>query len=192
MALADTELGPCRLVWGAGPDVGAAAQSPLGDDIGYTLGGTTLMIKTSSAEKKVDQLGTTIIDRVITGLPTVSVETALAEITPRQVARVFLGLTDAELTSLMTTNNNGFKVGLSQFMGKSMITNAKRLILKPIIAGVVTANEDDWISLPKAYPEMDMALLFNPETQRSFKVTFYGFPDENDSFNVVQFGRVTS
>lgn len=168
MSLADTELGPARIEWG-------------GVDRGYTMESVTLTLTKSSAEKRVTQLGVTVIDRVSNGVSAAQVEVMFAEVTPANIAT----------WAIETAVLGGVKVS-GDDVGRSLLANAALLIIKPIVNGVPTANQDEWIQCPKASPEVDFSLGYDHETQRSIKVIFYLFPDEGDSFTLVEFGETAT
>lgn len=69
------------------------------------------------------------------------------------------------------------KLVISSPVGKSMRTNAKRLIIKPIIDGVATTDQTLWIVFDLAFPVAAFEVPFDLENQKVTKVTFKIFHD---------------
>lgn len=179
MALADTELGPCYVYAGV-----SATDGSGGTSLGYTFGPVNLMLKSSSAEKKVTQLGVTIIDRVRNGIASAQIDLAFAEITPTKLAQIWMNVVAPSLT------NAAYAV--APRVGVSMLGEALTLCLRPIINGVETTTKDEWIICDKAAMEADFSLVYDESTQRSAKALIHLFPDESNSFRVVRFGDTSA
>jgi len=153
------DLGPCNLEYD-------------GDDMGDNQS-VNFRYSEDAAEHKTAQYGTNAKDRIFTGTRC-EVETILSETTLAIFAAIMPnGTVDGD--QLMVANG----------VGQSMRENAAKLVLKPIINGVETVDETKWITIFKAAAVIDWDVVFDAETDRGYRVTFYAFPcvaaDELDS-----------
>ena len=152
------ELGPVGAYFGtAGAEV----------DLGKTLGGATIRIVDDSVDLKSDQYGTGVEDSIITGT-NVEVELALAEITFDELIIV---LSQAKFGTLLTGGITG-----ESNVGTAMLANAKSLVLKKFVSGVVSTSAVNHITFPAAYPVGDVELVYDVDNQRVLKVMFKCFP----------------
>jgi len=149
------DLGPCGVIWN-------------NEDLGATFGDVVLRSEVLGQDVKEDQNGETPVDRVLTGR-NVSVEvpfTRLGFDTLKTIIAESVGGTD-------NVEVNNLVVGHTQY------ADAKELILKPIVDGAVSTDEDSWIHLFKTVPEENLEITFNNSAQRVFKVTFKVFPSQD-------------
>jgi len=61
-------------------------------------------------------------------------------------------------------------------LGTSHRDHAKRLIIKPYVDGVPSVDEEDWITAPVCFPQVNMEWHFNATDQRILTATFHSFP----------------
>ena len=151
------QLGPCKIEYD-------------GADIGTTEGGVTIKMAEDSAELKTDQNGTQPIDVVITGVAA-TIECNLADITLDQFAF-------AHKTNVITDGDKK-KVLIIPNVGTSLRDNAKKLVVKPYVDGVVSTNPNDWYTFNKAGIKAEEEVAFDSSTQRVLKLTFMAFADDN-------------
>jgi len=62
-------------------------------------------------------------------------------------------------------------------VGISARDNAKELIIKPILADVVSVDETEWIRVPLAYPSPELDFSFDYDNQKGYAVNFKCFND---------------
>jgi hypothetical protein len=67
-----------------------------------------------------------------------------------------------------------------------LVANSDVLIVKPYAQGVVTTDQNKWITLHKAGFKATAALTFNATDQRTIAFTATGYPD--DDGNILTFG----
>ena len=147
------ELGPCQILYD-------------NVDIGATEGGVTIKMAESSADLKTDQSGSEPIDTVGTGVAAV-IECSLASIDLTNFAF-------AHKTTVVTDGNKQ-KVVIIPNVGMSLRDNAKKLIVKPYVGGIVTTDANKWFTFPVAGIRADEELTYDVDTQRTIKVTFIAF-----------------
>ena len=150
-------LGPCTVTFNA-------------VDVGKTEGSVQFSHQTSQMEIHNDQAGETPVDRVEMG-GQLSVVVPLTQASYAQLEAVIQGAVGVH-------NSSGDKTDVSNVPGKSHYASAQKLILKAIKAGVASADTDDWLTIPKAFPSASPELSFGNDGQRIFNVTFFGYPDE--------------
>jgi hypothetical protein len=151
------QLGPCQIYYD-------------GADIGATEGGVTIKLAEDSADLKSDQTGTQPVDVVITGV-SATIECSLAEVTLDKFAF-------AHKTTVITDGAKQ-KVLILPNVGTSLRDNAKVLVVKPYIDGVVSADPNTWYTFNKAGIKAEEEVSFDASTQRVLKLTFMAFADDN-------------
>lgn len=159
MASPILDLGPCALIYNT-------------SDLGDTFGDVIVRNAQQSRPILSNQRGITPIDQVIVGSET-SVECALTRTAIADLAAVIPGAEASGSTLLKITDPSGIH----------MYDNSAELILKPIVDGTATADTNKWFHFPKSYPLMDLELMYNHEAQRSWKVVFNVFPDNDGGAN---------
>lgn len=146
-------LGPCQVLYG-------------GTDLGQTKGGVTFRYTEESKPINEDQKGVTNVDEIKVGASACEVEVNLTRSSLAQLAQIIGG-----------SSYSGNKLNVTNQVGVSMYDNANALVLKPIVNNVASTNENDWLNIPKAYPKVDLEIVFDAENQRVYKVMFKGFPN---------------
>jgi hypothetical protein len=146
------DLGPCSITYNS-------------VDLGSTLGGAKFRYTEESRPVNEDQKGVTNVDEIKVGA-SCEAEVVLTRSTLAQLSKVIGGNTYV-----------GGVLSVSNPINVSMYDNAKVLILKPIIAGVPSTTPGTWLTISKAYPKVDLEILYNNEGQRVYKVIFKAFPD---------------
>jgi hypothetical protein len=161
--IANLELGPCQVWYGA-----AGAEA----DQGYSMGGVTLNIPMQTADLKADQLGDAPVNQVIIGQGPVEVEVPLAELTFANIVAAVPGA--ALITDGATPTKT--RVQFVAPIGTDLVSLGKSLILKKIVAGVVSTDEDDWLTVPLAAPVTEVNQKYDASSQRVLTAKFRGFP----------------
>ena len=146
------DLGPCGVLFNS-------------NDLGSTLGGVSFRYTEESRPVHEDQKGVTEVDGIKVGAS----------------CEVELSLTRSSLALLSIiiggSSYTGNVLNVRNEVGRSMYDNAAALVLKPIVNGVVSTSVSTWLTIPKAYPKVDLEVAYNNEGQRVYKVMFKGFPD---------------
>lgn len=148
------ELSPCRMTYG-----------------GVDLGGTdkvSLKIEESLAELKADQLGTTPIDKKVSGLK-ITIETSLVETQYKNNWKVLFAA-----HKLVTQGGNTAFYFDSQ-VGQSMADLSQVLILHPLSKVDADLSGDVYVWKATAMPSSN--LDFSSADQQKLKVTFDVYPD---------------
>jgi len=152
------DLGPCVVVW-----------DPDGDNISFqkTFGGVTFRYEELRAGIKEDQQGETDVDEVKTGVTNPELEVPL---TREEVANLeyCFGNASAGASNLKVSNP----------VGGAVFADAKEVIVKPIVDGVVSVTASEWLHIHRAYPRINMELAYDNSGQRVFNTIFKGFPDD--------------
>lgn len=169
------ELGPCQILYG---NVGSAMNNMT--DLGKTFGGVTLSLEEIKQQLKSDQSGETPEDEFVTGR-TVKITASLADISLNSfsvITKVAVG----------GTGNNAY-VAVDSGAGTSLMTNAKKFVLKPYENGSPSNNALRWITLYKGGISSAMEALFDASTQRVLKFEVVGYPYSNANNAIVCFGN---
>jgi len=145
-------IGPCLLDFG-------------GTELGETLGGVTFSFKESSVVTKTDKTGETSRAKYITGAEC-KVAGAITEATLAQIAKITGG------------TPSGTELLLKSRVGANLIDDAGVLILKPIVEGVASVTEADWIYVPKAtvLPVFEVKHGLTEGDQKAWAFEFEGHP----------------
>jgi hypothetical protein len=147
------DLGPCAVIFGV--------------DLGATLGGVIFRHTEESTPVKEDQSGVSAINEIKVGY-SCEVEVPLTRSSLGQLSKVI---------GNSTYTGKALRVGVA--VGISLLENAKQLILKPIVNNIVSTDPTEWLTIHKAYPKVDLEVVYNSEGQRVYKCIFKVFPDEN-------------
>jgi hypothetical protein len=126
----------------------------------------------TTADLKADQLGEAPANQVFTGQGPVEVEIPLAELTFANIVAAVPGAT------LITDGATPTKTRV-QFVapvGTDLVSIGKSLILKRIIGGVVSTDEDNWLTVPLAAPVTELNYTYDASSQRVLNAKFRGFP----------------
>ncbi|MCK4521993.1 MAG: hypothetical protein KAU20_05450 [Nanoarchaeota archaeon] len=150
------ELGPCQVLYDNA-------------DVGATEGGVSIKMAEASADLKSDQSGSEPVDTIITGVSAV-IECSLASIDLANFAF-------AHKASVVTDGNKQ-KVVIIPNVGMSLRDNAKKLIVKPYVNGIVTTDANKWFTFPLAGIKADEEVTYDVSTQRVIKVIFIAFASD--------------
>ena len=150
-----SNIGPCVLEYD-------------GTEIGETYGGANFKYTMSAAESKTDKTGETARQRIVTGSEC-SVTVPLTEATLDQLAVVVPG-------SDLTAGPTNKALHLQSTVGMDLVDNAHTLILKPIVEGVASTDEEDWTYIPKASVIPIFDVPFKLSDQKVWNVEFMGHP----------------
>jgi len=171
------ELGPCQILYG---NVGGSANNLT--DLGKTFGGVTLSIEENLQQLKSDQSGDTPEDEFISGR-VIRMTASLADISLNTFATVF--------KSSVAGNGNNACVSVNTGAGTSLLTNAKKFLLKPYENGSPSSNALRWITIYKGGISSAMELTFDSTTQRAVKFTVTAYPYANANNNCIAFGNTS-
>lgn len=149
------DLGPCAVIFD-------------GVDLGATQGGVIFRHTEQSKPVNEDQKGVTDVDAIKIGA-TCSVEVPLTRSSLGQLAKI-----------VGASSYTGTRLRVKVATGISLLENAKTLVLKPYINGIVSTDSSNWLTVQKAYAKADFELAYNNEGQRIYKVVFTAFPDANN------------
>lgn len=150
------ELTPCRVTY-------------KNVDLGATLSNVVVKIEESLADLKSDQLGTTVIDRKVSGFK-VTIETELAEVKLKDNWEVVFP------AHKLVTGGGGQKVFyFDSTVGTSMVDLAGQLVLHPLSKPDADKSTDILVWLATAEGKAD--LTFSPTDQQKLKVVWHMYPD---------------
>jgi len=153
MPAAILPLGPCVIDW----DDGAAVFQK-------TFGGVKFTYEELQQAIKEDQVGLTDTDDVTTGVINPLLE---APFTNEELDKLVL------LFGHATEDDN---LEVANPVGEARLTDAKQVIVKPIINGVISSTESEWLYIYKAVPRVTLEYIWDNENQRGTKVLFKGYP----------------
>ncbi len=163
MSTNDLELGPCEVLFGT---AGAEAE------VGPTEGGVVANFGTDVQDLMTDQFGTSPKDQVVSGQPT--------EVTVPFASISFSNMARALNQTLITAGTSNLIKG-TNIVGTKMSTKANSLVLKKIINGVASVDQNDWLRFPSAAPTGNFEFPFSKDTQRIIEVVFTCFPDSSSN-----------
>jgi hypothetical protein len=149
------ELTPCRVTY-------------KGVDLGATLGNVVVKIEESLSELKSDQLGSTIIDKKVSGFK-VTIETELAEIQLKDNWKVVFP------SHKLVTSGSDKIFYFDSTIGSSMRDLAGQLVLHPLSKVNADKSADILVWLATAEGKADIS--FSPSDQQKLKVTWSMYPD---------------
>lgn len=157
MSAPNRDLGPCVVVW-----------DPNGDNVEFskTFGGVFFRYEELRAPVKEDQKGETDVDEVTIGA-TCELEVPLTREEVSNLEKVFANA---------SSGANYLKV--SNPVGASVFADAKEVIVKPIVNGVVSTTNSEWLHIHRAYPRITIEQGYDNSGQRTTKVIFKAFPDD--------------
>ncbi|MHA1225236.1 MAG: hypothetical protein ACTSPV_00670 [Candidatus Hodarchaeales archaeon] len=158
MSAPNRDLGPCVVVW-----------DPDGDNVEFskTFGGVFFRYEELRASVKRDQAGETDVDEVTIGATNPELEVPL---TQEEIANLEKCFAHA------SAGANYLKV--SNPVGAAVLADAKEVIVKPIVNGVVSTTNTEWLHIHRAFPRITMEQAYDNSGQRTNKVIFKGFPDD--------------
>ena len=144
-------------------NIGPATLEFDGTPLGETYGGVVVSYKETTAKAMTDKTGETPREEVVTG----------------QEARITGALTEATLTQIAKLTGgtvDGTELEVLNRVGKDLVTQAKILIIKPIVEGTVSSTAADWIYVPKASPRPVFELPFRLGEQKVWGFEFVAHP----------------
>ncbi len=148
------DIGPCQVLFNA-------------IELGETLDdGVNFKIATPTADVKENRTGNTPVDSVHTGT-IIGIDIIITRFTVAQLIVAIPGA--AALNAGITVSN--------LMVGSNLYDVAQTLILKPIIAGIASTDEDHWITFQKAAITTNGEIKFNVEGQRVLALEVKIFPD---------------
>jgi len=153
MPTALLDLGPCVIDW----DDGTAVFQK-------TFGGVVFRYEELQAPIKEDQQGLTDVDDVTTGVVNPVLEVPFTREDLDKLVLLFANATEA--SNLEVANP----------VGEAVLALAKRVIVKPIINGVVSATASQWLYIHKAFPRITLEYTWDNAGQRMTTVLFKGYP----------------
>ena len=158
MSSPNKDLGPCWVIWDeAGVNV----------TFKKTFGGVFFRYEELRASIKRDQAGETDVDEVTTGVVNPELEVPLTQEEVTKLVNCFANAAAAA---------NYLKV--SNPVGDDVLKDAKQVIVKPIVNGVVSTTSTEWLYLHRAFPRITMEQAYDNSGQRTVKTMFKGFPDD--------------
>ncbi len=146
-------IGPCDLVFDS-------------TSLGLTKGGTIFYFTRNTAKTTADKTGETAREKLVIGEECM-VKAAITEATLEQLAKIIGGTVSGTTTKQLKLNNS---------VGTNLIDGAKELILKPLAAGVVSANEADWIRIAKATINPNFEVPHDLQNQKVWAFEAEGHP----------------
>jgi hypothetical protein len=139
-----------------------------GVDLGATLDNVVVTPKITTANINADQMGTTVIDRRVSGYD-ISITTSLAEVQLKDNWEVIF-----PYASLINSGGNKADYFDSQ-IGASALANAGVLVLHPLSKADSDLSGDYKFWKVTALPETE--ITYSPTGQAKMKVTFNVYPD---------------
>ena len=153
------DLGPTAVVWG-------------GAEVGETFGGTNFRHSQDTTPVREDRYGNTDVDQIFIG-DAVEVETRLSRLSLANLASVLPGASGSGTV--------GDQMVVRSVVGRSMYARAQTLILKPIVESATSTDATEWTTIFKAYPRVDLDVVYDVTTQRVYRVFFTGFRVQADA-----------
>lgn len=139
-----------------------------GVDLGGTLGNVVVSTKFAKAEIKADQLGTTVLDRRVSGIE-ITVTTELTEVQNKDILKVVF-------PHMVEASQGGQDIGYFQSMiGDGDLSNAKQLILHPLSKPDADLSEN--YLFYKACASAESEITYGPEEQARLKIVWNILPD---------------
>ena len=151
---ANLELSPMRVSYG-------------GVDLGATLGNVTIAPKVTKADKKADQMGTTVIDRVVSGL-NIQVTTELAEVLNKDIWKVVYP------NAYEVLSGSKLLQWISK-VGSHDTAFAQQLNLHPLSKADGDLTEDFNFYLAVGSEESE--IVYSPTAQSKLKIVWNIYPD---------------
>jgi len=159
MASPNKDLGPCVVIWDGRSIDGAPVTFT------KTFGGVFFRYEELRAPIKRDQAGETDVDEVTTGAVNPELEVPM---TQEQVTK----LVECFANSVVTAS----ALRVSNPVGEAIYPYTRQVIVKPIVNGVISTTETEWIYIHRAFPRVTMEEAYDNSAQRCVKVLFKGFP----------------
>lgn len=162
MASPNKDLGPCIVIWDGRAVDGAAVT------FSKTFGGVFFRYEELRAPVKRDQAGETDVGEVTTGVINPELEVPM---TQEEIAKLELCFANADVVATTMRVRNP--------VGEDIYPLTRQVIVKPIVNGVISTTETEWLYIHRAFPRITMEQAYDNSGQRAVKVIFKGFPDDN-------------
>ena len=162
MASQTKDLGPCIVVWD-GRNIDGAGQITFSK----TFGGVFFRYEELRAPIKRDQAGETDVDEVTIGAVNPELEVPM---TQEEIAKLQLCFANADVVATTMRVRNP--------VGEAVYPYTRQVIVKPIVNGVISLVETEWLYIHRAFPRITMEQAYDNSGQRTVKVIFKGFPDD--------------
>jgi len=175
MASSNKDLGPCVVVWDGrsidGPPV----------IFSKTFGGVFFRYEELQAPIKRDQAGETHVDDITIGVTNPELEVPL---TQEQIGK----LDECFANSVVAASS----LRVSNPVGEAVYPYTRQIIVKPIVNGVVSGVSTEWLYIHRAFPRITMEQPYDNSGQRTVKVIFKGYPDDQSPWvnHLWQYGPV--
>lgn len=156
------DLGPCVVIW----DGRSIDGTPV--TFTKTFGGVFFRYEELRAPIKRDQQGETDVDEVTIGAVNPELEVPLTQEQVTRLEKCFAN--SAVVASSLRVSNP---------RGEAVFASARQVIVKPIVDGVISTTTTEWIYIHRAFPRITMEQAYDSSGQRTVKVLFKGFPDDN-------------
>lgn len=147
-------------------NVGPVEMVHDGDSLGLTLGGAVLSARQDIFRSVADITGNTARGKYVIG-EQVTVKAAITEATHEQIAKMLNVSVEGSTTKAVTMVT---KVGLD------LLDEVGILIMKPIVGGVVSVVEADWIYVPAASIQPTFEVPFQIAGQKAWGFEAEGHP----------------
>ena len=158
MTAPNRNLGPCVVIWDL-----------KGDNVTFdkTNGGVYFRYEELQAPIKRDQAGLTDVSDVTIGATNPELELPLSEEEVAKLQTVFAN---------SVVGANFLKV--KNPVGVDVFPISKQVIVKPIVNGVISTTEAEWLYIHRAFPRVTMENAYDNAGQRGIKTIFKGYPDD--------------
>lgn len=147
------DMGPCRVKFNS-------------VDLGGTLEGVKIHWEPSKGEIKSDQLGSTVLDRVLSGL-NITVETMLLELAAKSIWKVAMPYMDSVASGAAGYFQNK--------VGQKDSSLWQTLLLHPLTKADSDLSAD--LTIYRAVAEGKSDLIYKPDGQIGLKVLWNAYPD---------------
>jgi len=157
MPAPNKDLGPCSVLW-----------DPDGDnlELNPTFGGVKFKDELTHAEVKEDGHGEAAVDAVPTGRK--------VELTVPMTRSTLVQLEKAIKGSVAGVAN----LKVSNLVGGAVFTNAKEIVVKPLIDNAPSVVASEWLHIHRAYPFDALEWTYDNAGQRVSNIVFKAFPDD--------------
>lgn len=162
MANITKNLGPCIIEWNE-EGIGGAAVT-----FYKTFGGVIFRYEELQVPLKRDQAGETEVGAVTSGVVNPELEVPLSEEDVKKLNYCFMHSTAIPVTNLKISNP----------AGEAIYPFTRQVIAIPIVNGIVSLVEAEWLYIHRAFPRVTMEQVYDNAGQRCVKVIFKGFPDD--------------
>jgi hypothetical protein len=175
MAGPNKDLGPCVVIWDGRSVDGAPVTFT------KTFGGVFFRYEELQAPIKRDQAGETHVDDVTIGVTNPELEVPLTQEDISKLDECFANSVVAAAS-----------LRISNPVGEAVYPYTRQVIVKPIVNGVISTTNTEWIYIHRAFPRITMEQAYDNSAQRCVKVLFKGYLDDNSPWvnHLWQYGPV--